>query len=355
MRYNKITQFYPIITYLKKTTGQSRTMVPKQILVIQTAFIGDVILATSLLETLHMGLPGTRIDIIVRKGNESLFKGHPFLRDILIWDKKGGKYKSLLQLLRHIRKREYDHVLNLQRYGATGLLTAFSGANHTAGFDKNPLSFLFSRRYPHRFEQGIHETDRNHLLASELTDAPLQKPKLYPQTDDYLYISHFQQTPYFCIAPTSVWFTKQFPLEQWNRLIDLLPPKHTIYLLGSPADAPLAEKLASGRAHVVNLCGKLSFLQSAALMEGALMNYVNDSAPMHLCSAVNAPVCAVYCSTLPEFGYGPLSDQSFVIQIETALPCRPCGIHGHKACPEGHFRCAQEIDVYRIAALANIP
>ncbi len=330
-------------------------MLPKQILVIQTAFIGDVILATSLLETLHLGLPDAEIDIVVRKGNETLFQGHPFLRNVLIWDKKGGKYKSLFRLLRSIRRHGYDHVINLQRYGATGLLTAFSGAGNTIGFDKNPLSFLFSSRYPHQFEPGVHETDRNYLLAGGITDAPLQKPKLYPRENDYRGVSHLQQTPYYCIAPTSVWFTKQFPPEQWNRLIDLLPSQYPVYLLGGPGDKAIAERLAGSRRNVTNLCGQLSFLQSAALMEGALMNYVNDSAPMHMCSAVNAPVCAVYCSTVPEFGYGPLSDRSFVIQSREALPCRPCGIHGHKACPEGHFRCATGIDVSRMALLTAAP
>lgn len=329
-------------------------MVPKQILVIQTAFIGDVILATSLLETLHVGLPDAEIDIAVRKGNEALFRGHPFLRNVLIWDKKGGKYKNLFKLFRRIRGQRYDQVINLQRYGATGLLTAFSGAGSTAGFDKNPLSFLFSRRYPHRFEEGLHETERNYLLTGGITGAALQKPKLYPRENDHQSISHLQQMPYYCIAPTSVWFTKQFPPEQWSLLIDRLPSHHTVYLLGSPADTAIAEKLTGNRRHVINLCGKLSFLQSAALMEGALMNYVNDSAPMHLCSAVNAPVCAVYCSTVPEFGYGPLSDQSFIVQTPEALPCRPCGIHGHKACPEGHFRCATGIDAGRIAALTTV-
>lgn len=330
-------------------------MLPKQILVIQTAFIGDVILATSLLETLHLGLPDAEIDIVVRRGNEALFAEHPFLRNVLIWDKKGGKYKSLFRLLQRIRRQRYDHVINLQRYGATGLLTAFSGAGHTVGFDKNPLSFLFSGRHPHHFEEGVHETDRNYLLTDGITDAPLQKPKLYPRENDYRSVSHLQQTPYYCIAPTSVWFTKQFPPEQWSRLIDLLPAQYPVYLLGGPADKAIAEKLAGSRRNVMNLCGQLSFLQSAALMEGALMNYVNDSAPMHMCSAVNAPVCAVYCSTVPGFGYGPLSDRSFVIQSHEALPCRPCGVHGHKACPQGHFRCATGIDVNRMALLTAAP
>ena len=93
-----------------------------------------------------------------------------------------------------------------------------------------------------------------------------------------------------------------------------------------------------------NLSGKLSLLESAALMKDAMMNYVNDSAPMHIASAMNAPVCAVYCSTVPDFGFGPLSEQSFVVEVKEKLSCRPCGLHGHKACPQGHFRCAMDIE-----------
>jgi len=78
-------------------------------------------------------------------------------------------------------------------------------------------------------------------------------------------------------------------------------------------------------------------------MKYAVMNYVNDSAPMHFASAVNAPVTAIYCSTLPSFGFGPLSDRSFIVERQGELYCRPCGLHGKKACPEGHFRCALEI------------
>ncbi|RYF57169.1 MAG: glycosyltransferase family 9 protein, partial [Cytophagaceae bacterium] len=96
---------------------------------------------------------------------------------------------------------------------------------------------------------------------------------------------------------------------------------------------------------VVNLAGKLSLLQSAALMQGAQMNYVNDSAPMHLCSAMNAPTTAVFCSTVPGFGFGPLADNSRVAEIRELIECRPCNLHGRKACPLGHFRCATEIDI----------
>ena len=138
---------------------------------------------------------------------------------------------------------------------------------------------------------------------------------------------------------------KQFPAEKWTELANMLPANLSVYLLGGPGDKTLADNIKNNTTHtqVQNLCGKLSFLQSAALMQGAEMNYANDSAPLHFASAMNAPVTAVFCSTVPAFGFGPLRDNGRVVEIKDRLYCRPCGLHGHKQCPEGHFRCALEI------------
>jgi heptosyltransferase-2 len=103
----------------------------------------------------------------------------------------------------------------------------------------------------------------------------------------------------------------------------------------------------------VNLCGQLTFLQSAALMRDAKMNFVNDSAPLHFASSMNAPVTAVFCSTVPKFGFGPLSDDSVIIETHEELSCRSCGIHGHKECPELHFKCSKTISAAKVAARAN--
>jgi heptosyltransferase-2 len=93
------------------------------------------------------------------------------------------------------------------------------------------------------------------------------------------------------------------------------------------------------------LAGDLTLLQSAALMSKAEMNYTNDSGPLHLSSAMNAPTTAVFCSTIPEFGFGPLSDVSKIVETTIDLPCRPCGLHGHKKCPQSHFKCGISIQI----------
>lgn len=328
----------------------------KRILLIQTAFTGDVVLATPLVEKLHQYFPEAEIDFLLKKGNEGLLSGHPFLKEVLVFDKKKGKIRNLFRLLSRIRKKKYDLVVNMHRFGSSGFLTAFSGAKEKYGFDKNPFSWSYTRKTVHEIGNGKHEIKRNLELIAHITDHRTERPKLYPTDSDRKLVSfHMSQGRYVCMAPTSVWFTKQWPKEKWIELIRMIPADIRIFLLGAPGDKKICEEILknSRRDLVANLAGQLSFLQSAALMERATMNYVNDSAPMHFASAMNAPVTAIYCSTVPAFGFGPLSDKSFVIETEEKLSCRPCGLHGYAECPEVHFKCALGIDVKKVMGSLN--
>ncbi|WP_317896690.1 glycosyltransferase family 9 protein [Aurantibacillus circumpalustris] len=316
----------------------------KNILVIQTAFIGDAILASSLLEKLHKYFPDATLSILVRKGNEGIYEAHPFLKETLVWNKKEKKIKNLFGLLSIIRKNKFDAVINCHRYGSSGFLTAFSGARHTAGYKENPFSFMFNFTSKHIIGDGRHEVERYNQLIEDFTDKTLSNPKLYPSIKDEEKIKSLMNGSYVCMAPASVWYTKQLPLEKWIKLCDKIPSENTIYLLGAKGDIHLCNEIKSRSKHlkIEILAGTLTLLQSCVLMKGALMNYVNDSGPLHMASSVNAPVTAFFCSTVPEFGFGPLSDNKTVIQVED-LKCRPCGLHGHKACPEGHFKCGNLI------------
>lgn len=312
----------------------------QRILIIQTAFIGDVILATCLIEKLNAFFPEAEIDFVLRKGNEGLLKDHPILRAVLLFDKK-NKRQSLLQLIRRIRARHYDLVVNAQRFFSSGLMAVTSGARQIVGFEKNPLAFGFTRRLPHQMGSGQHEVERDLSLIAHLTDDRLVRPRLYPTEADYAGIP--RQERYICIAPTSVWFTKQYPPARWIAFLDALDEDMPAYLLGGPADRKACDHIRQQTKHprVTNKAGELSLLASAAWMQHAAMNYANDSAPVHLATAVDAPIAEIYCSTVPAFGFTPLSSVSHVLQTDQELSCRPCGLHGHAACPEGHFKCAE--------------
>jgi ADP-heptose:LPS heptosyltransferase len=316
----------------------------KNILVIQTAFIGDAILASSVLEKLHLFYPQAKLSILVRKGNEALYAEHPFLHEVLVWNKKEGKYKSLMQLLKVIRNRRFDTVINLHRFASSGFLTAFSKAPYTSGYNKNPFSFLFNHKSPHKIGDGRHEVDRYNDLIEAITDKTVARPKLYPSFKQFTKIEPYVQQAFVSMAPSSVWFTKQLPKEKWIELCNSVPSHKTIYLLGGPGDKALCEEIKSKSTHasIQILAGELSLLESCELMKHATMNYVNDSGPLHLASSGNAPVTAFFCSTVPAYGFFPLSTKSEVIEVK-GLYCKPCGLHGYKACPEGHFKCGKDI------------
>jgi len=320
-------------------------MNPHRILIIQTAFIGDVVLATPLITQMRLFFPKVVIDFLVRKGNEGLLAEDARIQNILIWDKK-EKIKNLIKLIKQIRKVNYDVVINVQRYYSMGLLTFLSHAKVKIGFDKNPFSWSFDHTTAHSFMHRIHEVDRNLELLKPFGNISKLKPELKLSKATFASIRKYKTTPYITIAPASIWKTKQFPLHKWITFIEAIEFQLIIYIIGGPDDKKLGNEIHQ-KTHegVVNLCGNLNLLQSAALMEGALMNYMNDSAPMHLASAMNAPTTAIFCSTIPAFGFGPLADNCMVIESSQKLICRPCGIHGSKACPEKHFNCAEKIQV----------
>lgn len=308
-----------------------------------------MVLATPIVEKLHKVFPDAKIDFIIRKGNEGILRGHPFLNEIIVLDKQKNKYRNLFKIISQIRKSRYDLLINLQRFGSSGFITVLSKAKHTIGFDKNPFSIFFSKRVKHiigKKNSNIHEIDRNLSLIDEYGDKTRIMPRIYPSDNDFKKTESFNENIYICIAPASVWFTKQYPTEKWLGFIRIIPEHLNIYLIGSDKERELCNEIVneSGRKNIYNEAGKFSILETAALMKNSVMNFVNDSAPLHFASAMNAPVTAIYCSTVPEFGFGPLSDNSRIVQTLEQLDCRPCGLHGFKSCPENHYECAYSIN-----------
>ncbi|RLD54777.1 MAG: glycosyltransferase family 9 protein, partial [Bacteroidetes bacterium] len=296
---------------------------------------------------LHSHFPHAHIDLLLKKGNESLFKGHPFLHKILVWDKKTDKYKNFRDLLHIIRDTDYDGVINLQRFASTGFLTASSGAIQKIGFNKNPFSLFFTKRIKHTIREGNrHEVERNLDLVRSFTDETPFPIKLYPTAANFAKMSQYKTVKYITLSPASLWFTKQYPKEKWIEFLKRIDNDIQVYFLGAGNDVALCDEIIeqSGHAKSLNMAGKLSFLESAALMKDAVMNFMNDSAPLHLASSVNAKTTAIFCSTVTSFGFGPLSDDSRVIETKEELNCRPCGLHGLKSCPKKHFKCAVTID-----------
>jgi heptosyltransferase-2 len=333
---------------------------PERILIIQTAFIGDVILATAMIERIRQKISNSaQIDFLVRAGNESLVQNHPHIQQVHIWHKKKNKWKNLIALILKIRREKYDIVFNIQRFFSSGLLTVFSKAPSKIGFEPNPLSFLFTQKYSHGLpikENGefLHEVQRNdRLLKSFIPDYQLPKaqdlnPSIYFSNEQ---LNDFKEktSKYIVMAPFTVWKTKMWPEEYWKELIQKISHQYAVFIIGSPDDKELANSLVPKNSTfpVANLCGKTSLLDSALLIKNAQRVFANDSAPTHMASCFNTPITSIFCSTISDFGFYPLSKNSTTLEIDQ-LDCRPCGVHGKKECPLEHFKCGRDISVEKV-------
>ncbi len=316
-----------------------------KVLIIQTAFLGDAVLITSLLEKIRTESPETAIHLLVRKGNESIFQAykHACLERVWTYD-KSNKRASWLDLRANLKQESFDKVFVVQRFFGMGLLSLMIGAKQVFGFAKNPLSWFFTKSYSHPFGNGIHEVERNTALLSDWLGDKVYKPFLNPAQ-----VSAPAKN-YICISPGSVWETKRLPIQKWIDFIHLLPRDQAIVLMGSPTEKHLSDEIeqACSGWPIFNETGKHPLLASTSIFAQSKVNFVNDSGPMHLSSAVNVPTVALFCSTIPDFGFGPLADQSQIIEVSEKLDCRPCGDHGKKNCPLGHYACGNQISTQKM-------
>ena len=321
----------------------------RNVLFIQTAFLGDVVLATAALEAWHQAHPDDRVDVLVRKPMDGLFEGHPWIRSVLAWDKKPRvKGKDWRRLVRLVRRARYDVVVNLHRHASSGILTALSMAPVRMGYANNPLAWRFTHRIPHRWGDGTHEVDR-HLDLLQTHEPGMSRgirPALHPQPSHAQEAEGIGARDAVLVMPGSQWATKAWPEGQFSKFLEEADAR--VVLMGSPGEHALCARLADGHSHVTNAAGSVSLLGMVAAVGMARAVVANDSAPLHVASATNTPTVALFTSTVPRFGFGPRSEVHQVVEPASELPCRPCGMHGRKRCPEGHFKCGWELSVQSV-------
>jgi lipopolysaccharide heptosyltransferase II len=312
-------------------------------LVIQTAFLGDVVLTTPLLSVLAER--HGPVDVVTTPAAASLLENHPAVGEVVSYDKHGAArgWRGLRRIGGLLRARRYGRVYLPHRSVRSAALALWSGAEERIGFADSPAAITYTTRVA-RPREG-HEVERLLTLAGETsTGSPPVSLGLssadYVAADAWLR-SHGIAQRFVAIAPGSIWGTKRWPY--YGELASALDGISVI--LGGPDDLPLATAIAAaapGRA--VSAAGALSLRASAALIQRAAVLVTNDSAPLHLATAVGTPVVALFGPTVPRFGFGPRGAGDQTLGMD-GLPCRPCSRHGPETCPLGHHRCMRDLSV----------
>ena len=343
--------------------GEVRSPVPgPSSLVVQTSFLGDMVLTTPLLAELASRGP---VDVVATPAAASLLANHPAVRDIIVYDKRDrdrgvGGFRRLVRALRTRRSADGTtprgtttayFAQGSLRSAALGLL---AGIPERVGFSTSPGRPLYTRRV--LFRDDRHHAERLWRLAARAPDTDLVpdadrlRPRLYPGAEERAAVDALLEAAgargeaFVALAPGSVWATKRWPYypELARRLA---AQGRRVVIVGGAADAAAARAIVAEvpAGAAVDATGKLSLLASAELIGRAAALVTNDSSPQHLASAMNTPTVAVFGPTHPSFGFGPLATRSAVAGHE-GLDCRPCDHHGPPRCPLGHWRCMRELD-----------
>ena len=325
-------------------------------LVIQTAFLGDVVLTTPLLEAL--AARHGPVDVVTMPAAAPLVETHPAVRRVIPYDKKGRDrgLAGLLKLAGSLRAERYECAYLPHRSLRTALLAWLARVPRRVGFaDGRRWLYTEVRPRPHTG----HEVDRLLALASPARPALTGRamahamPVLETSTADRAATEAFLgehgiAAPFVALAPGSIWGSKRWPY--YDDLAGRLAGSAGIVVVGGPEDADLGEKIVGavagggGRWRAVNACGQLTLRQSAEAIRRSAVLVTNDSAPLHFAQAVGTPTVAIFGSTVPAFGFGPRGPRDRVVEL-TGLECRPCSAHGPRSCPLGHHRCMKALTV----------
>ena len=325
-------------------------------LVIQTSFLGDVVLTTPLLS--HLAHSGP-VDVVTTPAAAALLNGQPAVRRVIEYDKRGADsgVTGLWRIARRVHPKDRNAVaFCVQGSLRTVTLAMIAGYRQRVGFETSDGHVFYTRKIPYRVAQ--HHAER--LLRLALGDDAIieqeeLKPSLYPSEADRDAVNHLlaaHAAPgdrLIALAPGSIWATKRWP--GFPALAKALAPHGRIVVTGGSADRDLATSILAAAPNAIDATGRLSLLASADLIGRAALLVTNDSLPQHLASAMGTRTLTIFGPTIPGFGFGPLAPGSEAVGHES-MACRPCHPHGPAKCPLGHHLCMLDLGVPAVLARA---
>ncbi len=321
-------------------------------LVVQTSFLGDMVLTTPLIAELASRGP---VDVVATPASAGLLANNPDVRRVIVYDKRRSArgLRGFRRIARELAASRADAVYLAQGSLRSAALAFATGVRVRVGFATSAGRALYTRTVPYR--RDLHHAARLWQLAApdREPDAEQRRPRLHPGAEEQAAVDALlgaspDARPLVALAPGSVWATKRWPY--YADLARALAGEARLVVIGSADDRHLAAAIVDAAGpSTVDATGHLSLLASAELIGRCRLLVTNDSAPQHLASAMGTPTATLYGPTVPEFGFGPLAPHSIVVGHPT-LDCRPCDKHGPKVCPLQHWKCMREVTAGDVAA-----
>ncbi len=333
---------------------------PERAVILQSSFLGDSVLTIPLAREIKSRWPHATLDIVTLKNSASLFQDCGWIDHVWVEEKKGFKNKTLglLKTAQFLRKKNFDCAFIPHRSLRSALLGVLAGIPIRVGFDKSAGKIFLTHAIS--FSWSVHDLERNLSLLSIFSSRAALNPQtayLYADGESVQKITRrlreeTQGKPLELIGihPGSVWPTKRWPARKFKALcLALLKDGYAPILVGGPQDQALCAEIASPGG-VLNWAGKTDLKELKALISLLSLFITNDSGPMHIATGLGIPTLAIFGATTRELGFFPYGSKHKV--VEQDLPCRPCGLHGKRKCPRGHFLCMELTSIQEVRKTA---
>lgn len=330
-------------------------------LVFQTAFLGDLLLSIPLLKNMKRLFPSDPLVLVCRQGFGAFFLEHKLVDEVFEMNKKDNA--SIDSVMARLKAIKWNYIVCPHESPRTALLLRPLRANKKIAFEKwwNGIFFDETLNKPYELPDALRQLSLLTLLSDDFKnkfDDYVEQNEIQNPTAQTEYRWSFGSLPEWAsleletaktvneklvvLAPGSVWNTKRWTLEGYEKLAaDFSENNFRVVLIGTKQEQEICQKIADRVNGVENKAGQTSLSELFALLKNAQVLFCNDSGAMHLAAVAGTPTVSIFGPTVLKQGFMPWNSRSIVVQ--QSLPCRPCGRHGGKKCPIGTHECMKGI------------
>lgn len=312
-----------------------------KVLIIRFSSIGDIVLTTPVLRCLKTQMPNVEIHYCSKIGFKSIIEHNPYISKTFYYN------KNLSELIDELKNENYDLVIDLHNNLRTLILKLRLGVESRSFRKMNFEKWLLVKWKIDKM-QNSHVVDRYMETIAHLgIENDNQGLDYFIPDQDEIHIGTFPdqfQNSYTAYAIGGQHFTKKLPL---NKMIELCNGvSEPLILLGGKEDFENANSIiaACNKANIYNACGKYNLNQSASIIKHANKVITHDTGLMHIAAAFKKPIVSIWGNTVPALGFTPYQTPFQIIENKN-LNCRPCSKLGFNACPKGHFKCMNDLEL----------
>jgi lipopolysaccharide heptosyltransferase I len=327
----------------------------QNILIIKPSALGDVIQTTCMLPVIKNYNPDARISWLIFEHNKDIVANHPLIDEVFIWRRRGSSLRDLWSLIKELRSRRFDAVIDVQGLLRSAVIGRFTGCKCRIGFKnaREMAPWFYTEKYniPTR---KMHAVD-GYLKLCEALGMPKLSEVNFPlpikphHQEKVSALLGEQPKLLIVICPTARWETKCWPQASFAALTDKLKDKYqaTIVFVGAPNEKEIIKNITNlMQSDSIDLSGQLNLMEVAALLEKADLFVGNDSGLMHMASATKTSTVAIFGPTDPK-RTGPYNPLARVVKAD--LDCMPCF---SKSC-KCDIQCMRQLSVEKVVKACN--